>query len=185
MADIFRQQVRFYGKHGVYLEALTPDKEKSKDEELLEIERCKFLFDTVVDIYIVAPLIGFSYHRKAPKDGNEVTKNIMEGALSSHHDRLVFSYELLMVLDKESEPDLNERIRRAFRSTDELVSQGLEVFNDYARGGIEVLYEKLIDGAATPEDLLRNTMDFVGDWQDSFISEPPAELDMDALLERG
>lgn len=130
MADIFRSQVRFYGKHGQYLEALTPGTENAKNEELPDIERYKYLFDTVVDVYIVAPLIGYLYQQKASRDGSEQTKNIMEGALASHHDKLVFSYELLMLLDKKSEPDLNERIRRAFRANDELVASGMEIYND-------------------------------------------------------
>lgn len=54
-------------------------------------------------------MIGYLYQRSAEKDGNESTKNIMEGALSNHHDRLLFSYEMLMIIDKGSEPDLNER----------------------------------------------------------------------------
>lgn len=186
MADIFRSQVRFYGKHGQYLEALTPGTERAKDTSLSEIERNKYLFDTVVDIYVVAPIVGYLYQRKAPRDGNEATKNIMEGALASHHDKLVFSYELLMILDKQSEPDLNERIRRAFRANDELVKEGMAIYDEYARGGIEVLYEKLVTGAATPDDLVRNLMDFCGEWEDKFSGDGSikdvSDIDIEAML---
>jgi hypothetical protein len=150
---------------------------------LPDIERYKYLFDTVVDVYIVAPLVGYLYQQKAPRDGNEQTKNIMEGALASHHGKLVFSYELLMLLDKGSEPDLNERIRRAFRANDDLVASGMKVFNEYARGGIEVLYDKLLTGAATQDDLVRNLMDFTEEWNEKFFAET-SELDLDALLGR-
>lgn len=185
MADIFKSQVRFYGKHGQYLEALTPGTEKAKEMDLPEIERNKYLFDTVVDIYILAPLVGYLYQRTAERDGSDSTKNIMEGALSSHHDKLEFTYELLMILDKNSEPDLNERLRRAFRATDDLAKQGMEVYNSYARGGIEVLYEKLIEGAATPDDLIRNVMDFTDEWSEKFMAEAEEEpLDLDSLLKR-
>lgn len=185
MAEIFRSQVRFYGKHGQYLEALTPGNDKPKDTDLPEIERNKYLFDTVVDIYILAPLVGYMYQRTAERDGSEQTKNIMEGALASHHDKLEFSYELLMILDKKSEPDLNERIRRAFRATDELVKRGMDVYNSYARGGIEVLYEKLIEGASGLDDLARNVMDFTEEWNDKFLAETEMdELDLDSLLRR-
>lgn len=181
MADIFRSQVRFYGKHGQYLEALTPGTENVKNESLREIERNKYLFDTVVDVYAVAPLVGYLFQRRAPRDSGESNKNIMEGALASHRDKLVFSYELLMILDKVSEPDLNQRIRRAFRASDDLTTQGMSVFNEYARGGIEVLYEKLIEGASTPDDLLRNLMDFSEEWNDKFY-EATADLDLESLL---
>lgn len=183
MADIFKSQVRFYGKHGQYLEALTPGTDKPKDLNLPEIERVKYLFATVVDIYILAPLVGYMYQRTAKRDGSEQTKNIMEGALASHHDKLEFSYELLMILDEKSEPDLNERIRRAFRATDDLVKKGMDVYDSYALGGIEVLYEKLIEGAATPDDLVRNVMDFTEEWNDKFLAKTE-ELDLDSLLKR-
>lgn len=181
MADLFRSKVRFFGKHGQYLEALTPQNEKAKDESLPEIEREKFLFNSVVDIYELAPLIGYLYQRTAEKDGNEETKSIMENALSNHHDRLIFSYELLMILDKKTVPDLNERIRHAFRATDELAAAGMKVYDAYARGGIEVLYESLIENASTPDDLVRNVMDFTEDWNSRFIAATE-ELDLDSLL---
>ena len=181
MAELFRSQVRFYGKHGQYLEALTPGNEKAKDTSLPEIARNKYLFTTVVDIYAIAPLVGYLYQRKAPRDGGESNKNIMEGALASHHDKLVFTYQLLMILDKESEPDLNERIRRAFSADDVLNQKGMELFNEYARGGIEVLYESLAENAASPEDLARNLVDFIDDYNEKFL-EAVTDLDVEKLL---
>ena len=184
MAELFRSQVRFFGKHGQYLEALTPSNDKAKQRELPDIEKNKYLFDTVVDVYAIAPLVGFLYQRKAERDGGESNKNIMEGALATHYDKLIFSYELLMILDKSSEPDLNERIRRAFQANDELTASGLAVFNDYARGGIEVLYEELIASASSPESLANNLIDFVDDFNDKFI-EATSDLDLDAMFNYG
>lgn len=181
MADIFTSQVRFYGKHGSYLEALTPGTEKAKDASLPDIQRFKYLFDTVVDIYIIAPLVGYLYQRKADRDGNEATKNIMEGALASHKDKLEFSYELLMILDKSSQPDLDERIRRAFRADDDAVAEGMDLYNSYARGGIEVLYEMLVESASSPEDLAINLVEFVDDYNERFV-EATSELDLEGLL---
>ena len=86
-----------------------------------------------------------------------------------------------MLLDKSSEPDLNERIRRAFCATDELSESGFKVYNAYALGGIEVLYEKLIEDASSPEDLVRNLMDFVADYNDKF-NEAVDELDIESLV---
>ena len=181
MADLFRSQVRFYGKHGQYLEDLTPGDQAAKDDSLPVIRREKLLFNKVVDIYVLAPLVGYLYQRKAERDGTEPLKNIMEGALATHHEKLIFSYEMLMILDKQSEPDINERIRRAFRATDELAKEGMNVFDAYARGGIEIMHEKLIDGAATPDDLIRNLMDFTEEWNEKYI-EATEYIDLDALL---
>ena len=181
MADIFTSQIRFYGKHGTYLEALPPGTEKAKDDTLPDIERYKYLFDTVVDIYIIAPLVGYLYQRKADKDGNEVTKNIMEGALASHKDKLEFSFELVMILDKDNQPDLDERIKLAFRANDSMTSDSIALYNAYARGGIEVLYEALVESAASPEDLAINLVEFVDDFNERFLTAT-SELDLDNLL---
>ena len=155
------------------------------EEEFLalpEIERTKHAFESYVDVYVVAPIVGYLFQRTAERDPGS-DRNIMEGAVSSHRDKLLFSYELLMLLDKKSEPDLNERIRRAFRATDELVSTGMEVFTGYALGGIEVLYEKIMLGAATPEDIVRNLMDFAEEWDEKFLEETE-ELDLNAMFNR-
>lgn len=181
MAELFRSKVNFYGKHGQYLDALTPDTQKLNNEDLPEIQRKKFLFEKVVDIYAMAPLVGYFYQRKGERDGSTQTKTIMENAISNNRDQLLFSYELLMLLDKSSEPDLNERIRRAFCATDELSESGFKVYNAYALGGIEVLYEKLIEDASSPEDLVRNLMDFVADYNDKF-NEAVDELDIESLV---
>lgn len=90
---------------------------------------------------------------------------------------------MLMIIDKGSEPDLNERVRRAFRATDDLTAEGMKIYDAYARGGIEVLYENLIDNAATPDDLIRNLMDFTEDWNSRFLSAVE-EVDLDRLLKR-
>lgn len=181
MAELFRSQVRFYGKHGQYIEALTPGSEKAKNTSLPEIERNKYLFSTVVDIYALAPLVGYLYQRRAPRDEGGDSKNIMEGALATHHDKLMFTYQLLMILDRRSEPDLNERIRRAFNDGDEFTAKGMEIYNEYARGGIEVLYENLIEGASSPEDLARNLVDFVEDYNEKFL-EATTDFDLESLL---
>ena len=101
--------------------------------------------------------------------------------MSTHYDRLLFTYQLLMILDKASEPDLNERLRRAFQANDELSKAGFDLYNDYARGGIEVLYENLVENAASPEDLLMKLVDFVDDFNSRFIAEVEV-ADLSSLL---
>lgn len=135
----------------------------------------------MVEIYAIAPLVGYLYQRKAPRDGNEQTKNIFEGVLANHYDRLLFSYQLLMILDKGSESDLNERLRRAFQADEEVTRVGFDLFNEYARGGIEVLYENLIEGTDSPETLLMKLVDFVDDFDTRFVKEVEV-ADLSSLL---
>lgn len=173
MAELFRSQVRFYGKHARYIEALTPGTENAKDETLPDIQRYKYLFKRVIDVYMIAPMVGYLYNRQAPQDGNDqaTSKSVFEGAFSNEHDRMLFTYQLITVLDKKSLPDINDRLRRAFSDKDEENAAGLAVFDSYARGGIEVLYENLVDGASTPEDLANKLADFVMDFDEKFHAQ--------------
>ena len=57
----------------------------------------------------------------------------------------------------------------------------MQVFDRYALGGIEVLYEKIVDGAATQDDLVRNAMDFSEEWNEKFLVAAE-DLDLNALF---
>ena len=94
MADIFRQNIRFYGKHARYIEALSPNVREinslSKTElnKIPEIGRQKHVFDTYVDVYVIAPLVGYLFQRTAEREKSTFVKSIMEGAVASHHKQL-------------------------------------------------------------------------------------------------
>jgi len=82
---------------------------------------------------------------------------------------LLFNYRLIMILDKNHEADFNERLNKAFRyygsdkaATDE------ELYESYVRGGVEVLYEKLIANATNPEDYLMNLYDFMEEFDERY-----------------
>lgn len=44
-------------------------------------------------------------------------------------------------------------------------------FNEYVRGGVDVLYKKLIEGAREPEDFVNRLYDFIDEFQERFNSE--------------
>lgn len=79
-----------------------------------------------------------------------------------------------MLLDKDYEPDEDKRIDKAFRHAGEDPAD-MERFDSYVRGGIDVLYEKLIDGATNVDDYMNRLFDFVYDFQDRFNSEATSE----------
>ena len=51
-------------------------------------------------------------------------------------------------------------------------------FDEYVRGGIDVLYEKLIEDATEPEDYINNLYDFLEEFEERFNSN----LDCEAAL---
>ena len=50
-----------------------------------------------------------------------------------------------MLLDSEYEPDEQKRLDKAFRHLGQ--DEDLDLFDQYVLGGVDVLYEKLIEGA--------------------------------------
>ena len=61
-----------------------------------------------------------------------------------------YVYQILMLVDEESEPDEEKRIYRAFNmseKTDEdkaMIAANMKVFNEYFLGGVEVLHEQFV-----------------------------------------
>lgn len=165
---MFDKQYRFRGIHAYKVDKLTAvfeDTSKAK------------LFSRNIDLYVNAPLIGFLYGRTAELDNtknpetNEVyNENIMGDRVIYSAEELMFNFRLIMLLDKEYEPDENKRIDKAFRHMGKDPNDEAR-FDSYVRGGIDVLYEKLIEDSSDPDDYVNNLFDFVEDFQDRFNSE--------------
>ena len=43
-----------------------------------------------------------------------------------------------------------------------------ELFEQYVRGGVDILYEKLIESATIPEDYIKNLYDFMEEFDDRY-----------------
>ena len=138
-----------------------------------------------MDVYTNAPLVGFLYGRKAdiddtrnPETNQVYTQNVMGDRVIYSQEELLFNFRLIMLLDKEYEPDEEKRIDKAFRHTGEDPADE-ERFDSYVRGGIDLLYEKLIEGASSPEEYISRLYDFIEEFQDKFNSE----ITNDSILE--
>ncbi|WP_418790944.1 hypothetical protein [Phosphitispora sp. TUW77] len=165
---MFNKQYRFRGRHALRVDQLT--------SVFDEVSKAK-LFDRNVDIYTNAPLIGFLYGRTAELDNTKnpetdqvYSQNVMGDRVIYSSDELMFNFRLIMLLDAEYESDVHKRIDKAFRTmgTD---SADEERFDSYVRGGIDVLYEKLIEGATNPDEYVVKLYDFVEEFQERFNSE--------------
>ena len=165
---MFDRQYRFKGSHALRVDQLT----STFDEE----SKAK-LFERNVDVYVNAPIIGFLYGRMSDADNtknpetNEVyNQNVMGDRVIYSQEDLLFNFRMIMLLDKDYEPDENKRIDKAFRHVGE-DPKDEERFNAYVRGGVDVLYEKLIEGATETEEYVNKLYDFVEEFQDRFNSE--------------
>lgn len=173
---MFDKQYRFRGRHALRVDALT-----SVFDSLSKAK----IFERNVDVYTNAPLVGFLYGRKAdlddtknPETNQVYTQNVMGDRVIYSQEELLFNFRLIMLLDKEYEPDEENRIDKAFRHTGEDPADE-ERFDSYVRGGIDLLYEKLIEGASSPEEYISRLYDFIEEFQDKFNSE----ITNDSILE--
>jgi hypothetical protein len=164
---MFDKQYRFKGKHAKYVDRLT-----AKFDETGKIQ----LFRRNIDVLTNAPLVGFLYGERADLDNerdpvtNQVyDENIMTDRLLASSNELHFDFALIMLLDEEYEPDPDKRIKKAFGEP-ETQAADEERFNQYIRGGVEVLYEKLINGASTQDDYMNNLFDFLNEFNGRFQS---------------
>lgn len=162
---MFDKQYRFKGIHAVRVDALKNVFDESSKAEL---------FKNNIDVYINAPIIGFLYGRQADVDNtknpetNQVyNENIMGDMVIKMQEELMFNFRLIMLLDKEYEPDEDKRIDKAFRYMGENPDDEKR-FDSYVRGGVDVLYEKLIEGASEPRDYINNLYDFLEEFQEKF-----------------
>lgn len=164
---MFDKQYRFKGCHAVKVDKLT---------SVFDTDSQARLFKRNIDVYTNAPLIGFLYRRiaepnddKNPETGQIYNQNIFGDRVISSQEELLFNYRMIMLLDDEYEPDVQKRIDKAFRHMGES-PEDIERFDGYVRGGVDVLYEKLIEGANTPDDYVNHLYDFLEEFDEKFNS---------------
>ena len=165
---MFDKQYRFRGRHAVRVDELT---------SVFDSDSKAKLFERNVDVYTNAPLVGFLYGRTAEPDDtrnpetNQVfNQNVMGDRVIYSQEELLFNFRLIMLLDKEYEPDEDVRINKAFRHMGEDPADEAR-FDSYVRGGVDVLYEKLIEGVSSPDEYVMRLYDFVEEFQEKFNEE--------------
>ena len=163
---MFDKEYNFRGKHAQMVVSLKSAFDKKGNK----------MFVYSYDIYGLAPIIGFLYHRKALLDKG-IESSILPGEIMNHSDDFVFNFKLIMLLDKEYEPNLEKRIEKAFRGLNNPADE--ELYESYVRGGVEVLYEKLIEGVTQPSDYTEKLYDFLEEFDERYNQE----IDMESVLE--
>lgn len=165
---MFDKQYIFKGEHALRVDQLTSVFDESSKAKL---------FSRNIDVYINAPLIGFLYGRMAdvddsknPETGQVWTENVMGDRVIYSQEELMFNFRLIMLLDKQYEPDEEKRIDKAFRHMGD-DPEDEKRFDGYVRGGVDVLYEKLIDGAVNSEDYINKLFEFIEEFQERFNYE--------------
>ncbi len=155
---IFNGDYQFKGSHAEKVNRLTAAFSGSSS-----------LFSRNLDVYILAPIVGFLYNRTALLDSSGKPANILFEAMSKELNTLWFNYRLIIMLDKNHEPDFDKRVDKAFRYYGkEAAIPDEERYEEFVRGGVDLLFEKLIDPSHTEEDYLKNFYDFMEEFEERY-----------------
>jgi hypothetical protein len=158
---MFEKQYMFRGQHAERVVKLTAPYDPNSAIKI---------FERNLDVYIVAPIIGFLFGRKAEIDKTaDKTTSVFPEQILNEQTTLKFNYRIIMLLDQKNEPDIDERINKAFRYSgrDQTVADE-ELYNKYVLGGVDVLFEKIFEPAKTSGDYIKNLYDFIEEFNDRF-----------------
>jgi len=137
------------------------------------------LFARNLDVYLLAPIVGLLYGKKSDLDSAAKTTNILFDAMSKETLTLWFNYRLIILLDEKNEPDINKRIEKAFRDYDtDKAKRDEELYESYVRGGVDILYEKLIQPSSHAEDYVMNLYNFMEEFESRYGQNADEIIDL-------
>lgn len=116
----------------------------------------KSFFKRLVDLYAIAAIVGLRVGRKSPADddGTDIKRTIQIQQLNDLNPVLTNIMRMVLLFDDSRGLSTEQRLESAFVIPEdkETYSENMELFNSYARGGIEYLYEQLILRSPDIED---------------------------------
>lgn len=170
--EIDTSEFQFKGKHADYVRKLTSEIDT----------RTKFkIFQYNVDVLVLAPIVGMIYGRSSSIDNdnsiNSVKINYQQ--LTNRSSSINYNKELILLLNRRENIDINERINRAFRyiydEKEEMKAKKEECekeYIEYVLGGVEVLFEKIMikNDPKNIDDYIDNLFSFVSDIKERMSS---------------
>lgn len=158
---MFNKEYSFRGSHAEKVMQLTAQFDSTSSAKL---------FYRNIDVYLIAPIIGFLYGRKANIDKtSDSTTKIFPQQLTNELTNLRYNYQLIVLLDAVNENSFDERLNKAFRYYDSEESKEDEaLYEQYVLGGVDILYEKLIENASTSEDYIEKLYDFLEEFDERY-----------------
>lgn len=138
MADyeFFKKEFEFKGKHA-----------RMASELWIANDYKNTYFKRLIDLYILAAVIGIRVDRKAEEDYSPFEpKSIFPEQMLKAKEDLDFIMQMMLMLEDGEKRSKEERVKLAFRGaeTKEEYERYYDLFNSYVRGGVEELYDRLI-----------------------------------------
>lgn len=136
-----------------------------------EMKEVAGLFARNLDIYMLAPIMGFLNNRKGQKNNEGGEKSTIQAQqLSNVKEDCELVYRLIILLDGD-DIDKDERLNRAFRYDSDVEKKkefdnAMEIYNEYVLGGIEYMYETFVAGCVEVDDYTTKIFEAASDFQD-------------------
>lgn len=143
--EYFRKDVIISGRHATLV-----------DEMWKQNDIDNSFFKRLVDLYTIAPVIGLRTGRKADEDNTTDNKRTVQLAqIMTRREDLMTIMQIILLTDDTDNLTVEQKVDRTFRgpTNEEEFNKNVALFDSYVRGGIEVLYEKLINRALGVDDL--------------------------------
>lgn len=120
---------------------------KGKKAEKYQELKSKYGFD-LVDIYMMSGVLGFINLSKDVQEGDStITANLPRNVLNNRSSKIDFLCEII-TLNEELDINTDNAIKLAFEDSSSENQKKMykrELFDDYALGGIEILFDMLCD----------------------------------------
>jgi len=154
---MFDKEYSFRGKHASMVRSMVRQNDGTS----------KFsIFERNFDIYLVAPIIGFIYGERGQLDiSTSVKTDIFPEILIKNGRDLKFNFQLIMLLDDKYEPLLNKRINISFINNSGDSNEAEKRYNEYVLGGVEIIYNKIVNGSISINDCLDKYYNFLEEFE--------------------
>lgn len=156
--EFFKKEFEFRGKHA-----------KMAGELWVANDYEHTYFKRLIDLYILAAVIGFRMDRRAEEDYSPFEpRSIFPEQMIKAKEDLQFIMQIMEMLEEGGNLSKEEKVKKAFSDAEskEKFEQLRNRFNSYVRGGVEELYERLIIRKSEPgepyyQDKTANMMELV------------------------
>lgn len=175
----FSKPVRFRGIHAAYAQYLSTERGQKRIGGVN-------VFSRIMDAYLVSILVGLRFNRTAFVDESDVYAKDIFGNSDEYGDKKITSSDINSETIHASQTQLNyiyrvvmlsenirglsdeEKIANAFKceNNPEKLEKNIDFMNSFARGGLELLYERF-QGLSTDEDeILKMQLELFDDMND-------------------
>lgn len=153
---IFNEQIRIFGNHARILKKYSRDKGGDNSvENIVEDGKSVYLFDTMIQGFMVAAMWGIVEKRKEEpcKTGDEMYATIFSDIINKNRKNIERIYQHMILATRDDLAD-DEKIKKAF-TTDRSPEEDKEAEEEilaYVFGGLEII-DELFNGKETYESI--------------------------------